>query len=304
MEMNSIVSEIKRLKREKNAVIMAHNYQIPEIQDIADYVGDSLTLSKKAMTIDAEVIVFCGVKFMAETVKILNPEKKVLLPASDAGCPMADMITPERLTQYKALHPETTIVSYVNTSAEVKAASDICCTASNAVQVVESLESKDILFVPDRNLGHYINTKLKNKKMKLWASFCTTHDRVQASEIQAIRDRKPGVQIVAHPMCNPLVLEQADFIGSSTAILEYIKKSDDREFIIGTEMGILNALRKQNISKKFTLLSPALICYNMKKTSLDELKHVLKTGENEIKIDKAVQERAYQSLIKMLEIDS
>jgi|LGVF01.2.fsa_nt_gb quinolinate synthase len=302
MEINSIVSEIKRLKKEKNAVILAHNYQIPEIQDIADIVGDSLRLSEEAAKTDADIIVFCGVHFMAESAKILSPDKKVLLPAIDAGCPMADMVTAEKLRAYKVLNPEAAIVCYVNTSAEVKAECDICCTSSNALNVVESLETDQILFAPDKNLGSYINSKLKNKQMELWNGFCITHERVREEEIKLIKEKKKGVQVVVHPECNPLVAQHADYVGSTSQILEYIKKSEDKEFIIGTEMGILHTLRKQNLYKKFTLLSPGLICYNMKKTSLEDVLHVLKTEENEITVDEEVRVKAFKSLDRMLKI--
>ena len=302
MEINSIVSEIKRLKREKNAVILAHNYQIPEIQDVADIVGDSLKLSQEAAKTDADIIVFCGVHFMAESAKILSPTKKVLLPAIDAGCPMADMITAEKLRDYKNENPGTTVVCYVNSSAEVKAECDVCCTSSNALKIVESLESDKILFAPDRNLGNYINQKLPNKKMELWNGFCITHERVKFEEVQMVRNKKPGVQVVVHPECNPTVVELADFVGSTSQILEHIRNSEDKEFIVGTEMGILHTLRKENLYKKFTLLSPSLICYNMKKTSLEDVLHVLKTEENEINVDEAVREKAYHSLNKMLEL--
>ncbi len=302
MEINSIVSEIKKLKREKNAVILAHNYQIPEIQDIADIVGDSLKLSQEAAKTDADIIVFCGVHFMAESAKILSPTKKVLLPAIDAGCPMADMITAEKLRDYKNENPGTTVVCYVNSSAEVKAECDVCCTSSNALKIVESLESDKILFAPDRNLGNYINQKLPNKKMELWNGFCITHERVKFEEVQMVRNKKPGVQVVVHPECNPTVVELADFVGSTSQILEHIRNSEDKEFIVGTEMGILHTLRKENLYKKFTLLSPSLICYNMKKTSLEDVLHVLKTEENEINVDEAIREKAYHSLNKMLEL--
>lgn len=302
MEMNSIVSEIKKLKKEKNAVILAHNYQIPEIQDIADIVGDSLKLSEEAAKTEADIIVFCGVHFMAESAKILSPEKKVLLPAIDAGCPMADMVTADKLKAYKDLNPEATIVCYVNTSAEVKAECDVCCTSSNALKIVESLDTDKILFAPDRNLGSYINSQLKDKQMELWNGFCITHERVREDEIKMIKEKKPGVQVAVHPEANPLVVQHADFVGSTSQILEHIRQSDDKEFIIGTEMGILHTLRTQNLYKKFTLLSPSLICYNMKKTSLEDVLHVLKTEENEITVDEEVRVKAYQSLNRMLEI--
>lgn len=302
MEINSMVSEIKKLKREKNAVILAHNYQIPEIQDVADIVGDSLKLSEEAAKTDADIIVFCGVHFMAESAKILSPNKKVLLPAIDAGCPMADMITADKLKAYKEENPGTTVVCYVNSSAEVKAECDVCCTSSNAMKIVESLDSDKILFAPDKNLGSYINSKLKDKQMELWNGFCITHERVREEEIQLIKNKKQGVQVAVHPECNPLVVQHADFVGSTSQILEYVRNSDDKEFIIGTEMGILHTLRKENLYKKFTLLSPSLICYNMKKTSLEDVLYVLKTEENEITVDEEIRKKAFNSLNRMLEL--
>lgn len=297
-----IIQEIKRLKKEKNAIILAHNYQIPEIQDIADLVGDSLRLSQEAANTDAEIIVFCGVHFMAESAKILSPNKKVLLPAIDAGCPMADMVTAEKLRAYKKENPDAKIVVYVNSSAEVKAESDICCTSSNALKVVESIDSNQILFAPDKNLGNYINSQLKNKQMDLWNGYCITHERVSEAEIQMVKNAKNGVQIVVHPECNPAVVKHADFVGSTSQILEYVRKSDDKEFIIGTEMGILHTLRGENLYKKFTLLSPALICYNMKKTSLEDVLYVLQTEENEIVVNEKIREKAFNSLNSMLEV--
>ncbi len=302
MEINVMIEEIKRLKREKNAVILAHNYQIPEVQDIADIVGDSLKLSQEAATTDADLIVFCGVHFMAESAKILSPEKKVLLPAMDAGCPMADMVTGEKLREYKKENPGTTVVCYVNTSAEVKAECDVCVTSSNALKVVKSLDTDKILFAPDKNLGNYINEQLDGKKMELWNGFCITHERVREEEIKLIKAKKAGVCIAVHPECNPAVVAHADFVGSTAQIINHVKESTDKEFIIGTEMGILHTLRKKNLNKKFTLLSPALICYNMKKTSLEDIHHVLSTEENEITLDEEVRKKAFVSLNRMLEI--
>lgn len=302
METNPIIQEIKRLKKEKNAVILAHNYQIPEIQDIADIVGDSLKLSEEAAKTNADMIIFCGVHFMAESAKILSPEKKVLLPAVDAGCPMADMVTADDLRAYKTKHPKAKIVTYVNTSAEVKAESDICCTSSNALAVVNSIDSDEILFAPDKNLGSYINSQLKNKQMDLYHGYCITHERVQESEIILVKEKNPGVKILVHPECNPLIVKHADFVGSTSQILQYARTHEDKSFIIGTEMGILHTLRKENIGKKFTLLSPALICFNMKKTSLEDVLHVLKTEENEIFVEESIRVKAYASLKKMLDI--
>lgn len=302
MEQRMIISEIKRLKEEKNAVILAHNYQIPEIQDIADYVGDSLGLSRKAADTDADIIVFCGVHFMAESAKILSPNKKVLLPVLDAGCPMADMIDADQLRMFKEEYPDATVACYVNSSAEVKAESDICVTSSNALKIIKSLDSKRILFIPDQNLGHYISRKVPEKEIISWEGFCITHHRVRHNEIDMIRKHRGETKILVHPECNPAVVEKADFVGSTSQIIEHIKQSDEKEFIIGTEMGILHTLRKQNPGKKFHLLSPSLVCYNMKKTSLEDVYRALKDEKNEISVDKEVMDKAYKSLERMLEL--
>ncbi len=302
MEQQMIIGEIKRLKEEKNAVILAHNYQIPEIQDIADYVGDSLGLSRKAADTDADIIVFCGVHFMAESAKILSPNKKVLLPVLDAGCPMADMIDADQLKMFKEEYPDATVVCYVNSSAEVKAESDICVTSSNALKIIKSLDSKRIIFIPDQNLGNYISSKVPEKEIICWEGFCITHHRVRHNEIDMIRRHKGKTKILVHPECNPAVVEKGDFVGSTSQIIEYIKQSDDKEFIIGTEMGILHTLRKQNPGKKFHLLSPALVCYNMKKTSLEDVYRALNEEKNEISVDNEVMDKAYKSLERMLEL--
>ena len=302
MENEKIINEIRRLKKEKNAIILAHNYQMPEVQDIADFVGDSLELSKKAANTDGDIIVFCGVHFMAESAKILSPDKKVLLPVKDAGCPMADMIDSEKLREFKALNPDVPVVCYVNSSAEVKAHSDVCCTSSNALKIVNSLESKKVIFVPDKNLGSYIADKIIDKEIILWNGFCITHHRVLDKEIDEIRIRKPGVKILVHPECNKEVADKADFIGSTSEIINYVRESNDKELIIGTEMGILHKLRKENPNKKLYLLSPSLVCYNMKKTSIKDVYNALDKEENEIFIDEIIMEKAYKSLDRMLKL--
>lgn len=302
MEQKMIISEIKKLKEEKNAIILAHNYQIPEIQDIADYVGDSLGLSRKAADTEADIIIFCGVHFMAESAKILSPNKKVLLPVLDAGCPMADMIDADQLRSFKKEYPDAAVVCYVNSSAEVKAESDICVTSSNALKIIKSLDSEKILFVPDENLGNYISSKLPEKEIISWEGFCITHHRVRHNEIDMVRRHKGKTKILVHPECNQAVVEKADFVGSTSQIIEYISKSNDKEFVIGTEMGILHTLRKQNPGKKFHLLSPALVCYNMKKTSLEDVYNALKDEKNEIIVDKKVMDKAFNSLERMLEL--
>lgn len=302
MEEQMIISEIKKLKKEKNAIILSHNYQIPEIQDIADYVEDSLGLSRKAADTDADIIVFCGVHFMAESAKILSPNKKVLLPVLDAGCPMADMIDVEQLRSFKADYPDIPVVCYVNSSAEVKAESDICVTSSNALKIVKSLENDRILFIPDQNLGNYISKQIPEKEIICWEGFCVTHHRVRHNEIDRARKHRGETKILVHPECNPEVLEKADFVGSTSQIIEYIKKSEDKEFVIGTEMGILHSVRKENPDKTFYLLSPSLVCYNMKKTSLEDVYKALRDEKNEINVDKEIMNRAYKSLERMLKL--
>ncbi|WP_432406136.1 quinolinate synthase NadA [Wukongibacter sp. M2B1] len=302
MEVRVLIEEIEKLKKEKNAVILAHNYQIPEIQDVADYVGDSLALSRKAAETKADTIVFCGVHFMAESAKILSPNKKVLLPVLDAGCPMADMIDAEQLKVFKKEYQDVAVVCYVNSSAEVKAESDICVTSSNAVKIVRSLESERILFIPDQNLGNYISKMVPEKEIISWEGFCITHHRVRHNEIDMVRKHRGDTKILVHPECNPAVVEKADFVGSTSQIIDYVRESQDKKFIIGTEMGILHSLRKENPDKKFHLLSPSLVCYNMKKTSLEDVYKVLKDEKNEINVERAVIDKAYKSLEKMLKL--
>lgn len=297
-----IINEINRLKIEKRALILAHNYQIPEIQDIADYVGDSLGLSRKASETDANIIVFCGVHFMAESAKILSPNKKVILPVADAGCPMADMIDAEQLRSFKEEHNYASVVCYVNSSAEVKAESDVCVTSSNALKIIKSLESKKILFVPDQNLGNYVSKRIPEKEIIPWDGFCITHHRVRHNEIDMVRKHRGETKILVHPECNPSVVDKADFVGSTSEIIGYVKKSNDKEFIIGTEMGILHTLRKQNPHKKFYLLSPSLVCYNMKKTSLEDVYKALRDEEEEINVNKEVMVKAHRALKRMLDL--
>lgn len=302
LEKQEMIIEINKLRKEMKAVILAHNYQIPEIQDIADFVGDSFKLSHEAAATDAEVIVFCGVQFMAESAKILSPNKKVLFPVMDAGCPMADMIDVEQLKLFKKEYPDAAVVCYVNSSAKVKAESDICCTSSNAVKVIKSLNNKRILFVPDQNLGNYISNQVPDKEIICWKGFCPIHQNVKENEIDALRKSYPNIKILIHPECNPSVLEKADFTGSTSQIIKYVKKSEEKEFIIGTEIGILYTLEKENPEKKFYSLSSSLVCHDMKKTTLQDVYDALKQEKNEITVDEGIQIKAYQSLKRMLEI--
>ncbi len=297
-----MIDQINKLRDEKNAIILAHNYQVPEIQDIADVVGDSLKLSQIASESDADIIVLCGVHFMAESAKILSPEKKVLLPNPDAGCPMADMIDVEKLKEFKSKYPGAPVVCYVNSSAEVKAESDICVTSSNALKIVSSLEADTILFVPDRNLGDYINNQLPDKEVISFDGYCITHNRIRISEIEDARASRPDALILAHPECDPEVVKRADFVGSTSAIIAFAKESEDKTFIIATEMGIMHKLEADNehSGKKFFMLSPSLICANMKRNRLEDIYYSLKDEKYEIDVEEVVRLKAKKTLDKML----
>ncbi len=301
MNQEQVKKEIRRLAEERNALLLAHNYQRDEIQEIADITGDSLGLSMEAARTDKDVIVFCGVHFMAESASILAPQKIVLLPRPDAGCPMADMVTPEGLREVKARHPGAPVVTYVNSSAAVKAESDICCTSSNAVNVVNSLEDKEVILVPDRNLGRYIADRT-DKVCHFWEGYCPTHDRLETAEVNRAKQEHPDALFVAHPECTPDVLELADHICSTSGMYEYCRRSPNRKFIIGTEAGILYRLRKENPEKEFILPTSKLICPNMKLTSLEDVLHSLQTLSPEITVPLAVRERARITLDRMLAV--
>ncbi|HOR85111.1 MAG TPA: quinolinate synthase NadA [Bacillota bacterium] len=299
---NILTEKIQKLKRERNAIILAHNYQVPEVQDIADIVGDSYSLSRHAADTDSDVIVFCGVHFMAESAKILSPDKTVLLPVKDAGCPMADMVTLPELRQMKEKYPYAAVVCYVNSSAEIKAESDICCTSSNALKVVRNISNKQIIFVPDENLGSYVASKVKDKEIILWKGFCITHKRVKAEEVKKIRQLHPDAKILVHPECEPEVQKLADFLGSTSEIIKYAGEIPERDIIIGTEEGVLHILRRQNPGKRFSLLSPGLICTNMKKTRLEDVHNSLSSMQYEIHVDEKIRQKALRSLKEMLKV--
>lgn len=295
--------KILRLKQERNAVIIAHNYQRDEVQEVADITGDSLALSQAAVRTDADIIVFCGVHFMAETAAILNPDKTVLLPVAEAGCPMADMITPEKLRAKKAEYPDAAVVCYVNSSARVKAESDICCTSSNAVEIVRSLKNhRQIIFVPDRNLGNYIQSQVPDKEIILWKGFCPTHIRVQEEDIIEARQEYADAEFVAHPECEPEVLALADHICSTGGMFKYVKSSKSKKFIIGTESGMLYRLRKENPDKEFFLATEHLICPSMKLTTLGWVAHSLEAMVKKVEVPRDVRARAKFALDRMLEV--
>lgn len=293
-------SEILRLKEERNAIIVAHLYQDGEIQDIADMVGDSFELSRYCASTDKNVIVFCGVHFMAESAKILSPEKTVLLPAIDAGCPMADMANVEDLKKLKKRYPGAAVVCYVNTSAAVKAECDICCTSSIAVKVVKSLPNRQILFLPDRNLGHYISKQVPEKEFIFWPGFCPTHNALTIMHVNEARNDHPNALLAIHPEAPPDVVEMADFVDSTKQIIDFCTNSDHNEFIIGTEEGILHQLKLKNPEKQFYMLKYRFICPNMKKTTMELLYESLRDMKHEITLDEETIKKASLSLERML----
>jgi len=296
-----ILREIEELKHRRNAVILAHNYQIGEIQDIADLVGDSLELSRKAAATDADTIVFCGVLFMAETAAILSPEKNVLLPDLKAGCPLADMISRETLKMLREDHPQAPVVTYVNSSAEVKAESDICCTSANAVKVVNSLPQEKIIFVPDRNLGHWV-ARSTDKELILWEGFCPTHEVLRKEDVLKVKKAHPQAKFVAHPECLEEVLDLADQVASTSGILSFARETSAKELIIGTENGMLYRLRKENPDKKFYPASEKMVCPNMKYHTLEKVRDSLKKMIHLIKVTEEIRVEAYESINRMLNL--
>jgi len=297
-----LVEKISALKKRRNAVILAHNYQLGEVQDIADFVGDSLELSQRAAETDAGVIVFCGVQFMAETASILCPDKVVLLPDINAGCPLANMITAERLRAKKKEHPQAVVVCYVNSSAEVKAESDICCTSANAVEVIESLDAREILFVPDQYLGHYVSART-GKKMILWPGFCPTHVRIKPERIKELKQEYPQAKVVVHPECRPEVIALADEVLSTGGMCRYAKRDEVREMVVGTEVGIIHRLRKENPGKRFIPISEQAVCPNMKLITLEKVLWSLEEMSPKVKVPEGIRLRAKAAVDKMLRIE-
>jgi quinolinate synthase len=296
-----LTEKILKLKKKRNAVILVHNYQLGEVQDIADFVGDSLDLSQNAAKTDADVIVFCGVHFMAETASILCPDKTVLLPDEHAGCPMANMITAPQLRARKKEHPQATVVCYVNSSAAVKAESYICCTSANALAVVESLDTNEILFVPDKYLGHYISTKT-SKKMILWPGFCPTHARIMPEYIVKLRHEYPEAKVVVHPECRPDVIALADEVLSTSGMIKFARREDVQEVIVGTEMGIIYRLKKENPGKKFIPVSEQAICPNMKLITLEKVLWSLEEMAPEVKVPEKIRLKAKAAVDRMLAV--
>lgn len=299
---NNILNEINDLKKKRNAIILSHFYQRAEIQDIADFIGDSLELSRKAADTKADVVVFCGVHFMAETASILSPDKIVLLPNIGAGCPMAEMADYEGLKKLKEQHPDAYVVSYVNTTADVKSLSDICCTSANAVKVVNTMpKDREIIFVPDKNLGRYVE-KMTGRKMILWQGYCNTHNKLTAEEVILTKEKYPDAKVIAHPECKEEVLDIADGVFSTSGMIKYVGESEAEEFIICTEDGILHQLQQKYPDKKFILPSNKLICPNMKKTKIEDVLYSLINMKPEVKVSDDVREKAIIPIKRMLEI--
>ncbi|MFZ5650552.1 MAG: quinolinate synthase NadA [Bacillota bacterium] len=301
--MERLAEEIRQLKKQRRAIILSHVYQRPEIQEVADFVGDSLELSRKAAGTDAEVIVFCGVHFMAESAAILSPEKIVLLPELKAGCPMADMVDAEALRARKSQMPGAVVVCYVNTSAEVKAESDIACTSANAVSVVNSIpEEQPILFIPDKNLGTYVAGKTGRKNLTVWEGFCNTHDKLTLTDVIKAKEEHPEALVLAHPECRPDVVNVADVVASTSGMLKFAGESQAREFIVCTEEGILHQFKKRCPDKRFYPVTNKLVCPNMKATTLEKVLRALVAMEPRVTVPAGVRERALNSLERMLAV--
>ena len=297
-----LAEEIRELLKERNAVLLAHNYQRDEVQEIADITGDSLGLSQEAAKTEADVIVFCGVHFMAESASILSPEKTVLLPHLEAGCPMADMIKAADLAAYRRAHPDAVVVTYVNTTAEVKALSDICCTSGNAVNVVRSIPAgKEIFMVPDRNLAHYVQ-KVSGRKLSWWDGYCPTHERLTTAEVAKEREAHPEAVVIVHPECRPEVVEMADAVLSTSGMLAFCRRSDAKEFIVGTESGILYRMRKENPGKRFHVPTRAMICLNMKIITLKDIRDSLVSLSPSVRVSEGVRLKAKAALDAMLAV--
>jgi quinolinate synthase len=293
--------DILALKSRKNAVILAHNYQVEEVQLVADILGDSLELSRKAAVLESDVIVFAGVKFMAETAKILSPKKRILLPRLDAGCPMADMITVDELRELKALYPQAMVVAYVNSSVEIKAESDVCCTSSNAVQVARNVPVKEIIFVPDQNLGSYVQKRVPEKNFHLFEGYCYVHDRIKKREIEAMRLQHPQARVIVHPEVRSEVAACADEVLSTSGMLKFVKNSPSFEFIVATEQGLLQRMKRENPAKSFFSAGAPKICSNMKRTSLQDLRDSLNEEKYEIMIEPSLIAQAGKALREMLQ---
>lgn len=301
MQQADLVKRIKELKLKRNAVILSHYYSRPEVQDIADFVGDSLALSQEAVRQDAEVIVFCGVHFMGESAAILSPNKTVLLPEIDATCPMADMVNVEGLKKLKEEHPDAAVVSYVNSSAAIKAESYICCTSANAVEVVNSLDADEVIFVPDKNLAAYVAART-DKKIIPWEGHCPSHHQILKEDVLKMKEKYPQAKFIAHPECRPEVLELADHIASTRGMILYAKRSPSQEFIIGTECGLIHGLLKAAPEKKYYCISEFACCPSMKMVNLEKILASLEKMESKVTVPEDIRIRAKEALERMLAV--
>ena len=302
--MKELIERINKLKKEKNAVILAHCYQNVEIDEVADYVGDSLYLSQMAAKTNADIIVFAGVYFMAQTAKILNPTRKVLLPRLESGCRMADMITLDQLREFKSKFPKMPTVCYINSTAEVKSECDICCTSSNAVKIVDSLKADELLFLPDTYLGKWVEAKLGNVKVNTYPGFCPTHMQIRDKDVIAAREKYPNALVLAHPECHQSVTAIADYVGSTTGIMKFAKESDNKQFIIATEKGVVDRLKRDYPEKEFILIKDSVICPNMKWNTLTDIYNALDREEHEITVDKEMAQKALTCIDRMLEVSA
>ena len=300
--MSDIIEKIKELKQKKNAVILAHCYQNVEIDEVADFVGDSLYLSQKANETDADIIVFAGVYFMAQTAKMLSPYKKVLLPRLESGCRMADMIDLKQVREFKAQHPNIPTVCYINSTAEVKSECDMCCTSSNAVKVVKSMGEKEILFLPDTYLGKWVEAQLGDVKVTTYPGFCPTHLQIKPKDIIEAKAKYPNAKVLAHPECHQEVVKLADYVGSTTGIMKYAIESDEKQFIIATEKGVVDRLSRDYVDKEFILIKENIICPNMKWHSLQDIYDALDKEQYEITVDSEISKKAVQCIDRMLQI--
>ena len=301
MERREFLERIRELKEEKRAVILAHYYVDGLVQDAADFVGDSLELARKAKEAEGEIILFCGVYFMAETAKILNPTKKVLIPYYKAGCLMADMAIAEELKEFRENNPDYAVVTYVNSSADVKALSDICCTSANAVKIIESLDEEKILFLPDRNLGSFVAEKVKGKEIKLWSGYCPVHEKLNPQQAKRVKEENPDAVFVVHPECRPEVREIADFVGSTSQIVRFVKETEAKRVIVGTERGTIHQLKKLRPDVEFIPAYPEFTCDQMKMITPERVIKALEREQFEVEVPEEVAEGARRAIEKMLE---
>ncbi|MCS7284243.1 MAG: quinolinate synthase NadA [Hydrogenobacter thermophilus] len=306
-ELKALQEEVRKLAKEKNAVILAHYYQRPEVQDVADFIGDSLELSRKASQTDADIIVFCGVRFMCETAKIVNPTKKVLHPNPESGCPMADMITAKDVLRLKEEHPDGEVVAYVNTNAEVKAVSDVCVTSANAIRIVQKLQSKKIIFIPDQALGSWVKRHVPDKEFVIWQGFCPPHFEFTAREVQKLKEMYPDAKVAVHPECHPKVIDMADFVGSTSQIINYATTCDTNRVIVITEVGLKYTLMRKNPNKEYIFPEAmnycgSVYCCTMKAITLPKVYETLKYELNQVILPEEIIEKAKRPILRMLEL--